>query len=71
MAKKTFKEQYDRLEEIVKLLAEEQKDIDNSIELFKEGIELYKQCEAKLNEAQKEVTKLTTTGQEENYEEEN
>ena len=55
----TFKEQYERLEEIVEELSEDSKDIDESIKLFREGITKYKECEKKLNEAQKEVMLLT------------
>ncbi len=68
MSKKSFKENYERLEEIVNNLAQEQKDIDEAIELFKEGIKLYKECEDKLNEAQKEVIKIVDN-KEELYEE--
>ncbi len=66
--KKSFKENYERLEEIVDNLSNDQKDIDEAIELFKEGIKLYKECENKLNEASKEVIKITET-KEEIYEE--
>ncbi len=65
---KSFKEQYERLEQIVIDLSNEEQDIDKSIELFKEGIKLYKDCEKKLNEAQNEITKLTKEGEEIPYE---
>lgn len=65
-----FKENYDRLEEIINELSKENKDIDKSIELFKEGIELYKKCEKELSVAEEEVVKiLKTTGEEEIYDE--
>ncbi len=62
--KKSFKENYERLEEIVDNLSNDQKDIDEAIELFKEGIALYKECENKLNEASKEVIKITNNEEE-------
>ncbi len=65
---KTFKENYERLEEIVENLSNDQKDIDEAIDLFKEGIKIYKECESKLNEAEKEVIKITEN-KEEIYEE--
>ncbi len=59
MSKISFKDDYNRLDEIVKELADDQKDIDESIVLFKEGVELYKRCMKKLEEAQAEVVKIT------------
>ncbi len=70
MSKKSFKEDYNRLDEIVKELADDQKDIDESIELFKEGVELYKRCSKKLEEAQAEVVKITKDQIEEPFDEE-
>lgn len=62
--KKSFKENYKRLEEIVDALSNEEKDIDEAIELFKEGIKLYKACDLKLKEASKEVVKITEDSEE-------
>lgn len=64
-----YETNFKRLEEIVNLLQQENVDIDTSIALFKEAIELKKQCETKLKEANKQiVTILAENGEEVNYE---
>lgn len=66
---KTFKENYEELEKIVEQLSEENKDIDESIAKFKEGMELYKKCQEELNAAKEEVVKiLKENGEEIDYE---
>ena len=46
-----FERAFSRLEEIIKLLEDESISLDESIELFKEGVKLYKYCKSKLNNA--------------------
>ena len=61
MSKQTYEEKYKRLEEIVTLLNDENLDIDKSIELFKEGIELKKECSLILDNASVEINKIIET----------
>lgn len=69
MEKNKFKDKYQKLEEIVTELSEQEQDIDKSIELFKEGIKLYKECQKDLSSAQEEVVKiLAENGEEIEYE---
>jgi len=46
-----FEKAFERLEEIIKLLEDEKTSLDESIELFKEGVKLYKYCKSKLDNA--------------------
>ncbi|MCD6545740.1 MAG: exodeoxyribonuclease VII small subunit [Thermotogae bacterium] len=46
-----FERAFGRLEEIIKLLEDESISLDESIELFKEGVKLYKYCKSKLDNA--------------------
>jgi exodeoxyribonuclease VII small subunit len=60
MAKKkmTYEEAVSRIEEIVSKLENEQVPLDESIKLYKEGMELSLFCSKKLDTAQKEVEEL-------------
>ncbi|MCI1959526.1 MAG: exodeoxyribonuclease VII small subunit [Clostridia bacterium] len=60
MAKKkmTYEEAVSRIEEIVSKLENEQVPLDESIKLYKEGMELSLFCSKKLDRAQKEVEEL-------------
>ena len=60
MAKKkmTYEEAVSRIEEIVSKLENEQVPLDESIKLYKEGMELSLFCSEKLDTAQKEVEEL-------------
>ena len=44
-----------KLEEMVKKLEEGDLSLENSLEVFEEGMKLVKQCETRLGEAQKKV----------------
>lgn len=46
-----FERAFKRLEEIIQLLEDENTSLDESIELFKEGVRLYKYCKSKLESA--------------------
>lgn len=56
----TYEEAEKRLEEIVAIMEQADTSLDTSISLYKEGIELAKFCEEKLNNAE-EVTTLKKT----------
>ena len=55
-----FEEAIERLAEINEKLEDENISLDDSVKLFKEGIELSKLCQAKLNEAKLEIEKIET-----------
>ncbi len=55
-----FEEAVAELENIVKTLENGDCTLDNSIELFKKGVELSVLCDKKLKEADKAMLKLTT-----------
>jgi exodeoxyribonuclease VII small subunit len=54
-----FETAFKRLEEITKKLEENDIDLDTSVELYKEGMSLLKQCTEKLAEAEKTIYQLT------------
>ena len=56
--KKTYEEAAKRLEEIVDKLENSDVSLEESINLYKEGMELTLICREKLETAQKEVTQL-------------
>lgn len=58
MEKKTFEEAMNRLEEIIKLLENNQTSLENSVELFQEGITLTKLCSDKLQTIENKVAKI-------------
>jgi exodeoxyribonuclease VII small subunit len=58
MENKTFEENLARLKEIVKLIQSGELNLDDSIEVFKEGIELSKYLEDKLSSIENKAIKL-------------
>lgn len=56
--KKNFKEQLQRLTEITQLLENEDVEIEDSIKLYEEGINLSKELYQKLNEAELKITEI-------------
>ena len=58
MAEKTFEEALTQLEEIVTKLENGDIALEESIELFKKGIELTKLCKGKLDTAETQLKKL-------------
>ncbi|MBA4250525.1 MAG: exodeoxyribonuclease VII small subunit [Chlorobiaceae bacterium] len=54
---RTFQENLERLEEISRLL-EEENDLEISIQLYEEGVELTKLCYEKLKNAELKITEL-------------
>lgn len=53
-----FEEALTKLAEINKKLEADEISLDDSIELFKEGLELSKLCQQKLDEAKLEIEKI-------------
>ena len=61
MAKKddiSFEELMEKLEEITTKLEKEQISLDDSVKLFEEGMNISKECNKKLEEAEKRITML-------------
>jgi exodeoxyribonuclease VII small subunit len=71
MAKKeeNFEELMKKLEEITNKLEKEELNLDESVELFEEGMKISKQCSSKLENAEKKITMLLNTDpvEEENF----
>ena len=61
MAKKTktFEEALSRLEEIVTLMEKGELSLDDTVKLYKEGVELASFCGGKLTDAKQQVTILS------------
>ena len=61
MAKKTktFEEALSRLEEIVTLMEKGELSLDDTVKLYKEGVELASLCGGKLTDAKQQVTILS------------
>ena len=58
MENKTFEENLNRLKEIVRLIQSGELSLDESIEVFKEGIELSKYLENKLSSIEQRAAKI-------------
>lgn len=56
--KKTFEEALTRLEEIAELMENSETGLENSVKLYKEGVELSVYCSEILNKAEQQVTEL-------------
>ena len=58
MENKSFEENLNRLKEIVRLIQSGELSLDDSIEVFKEGIELSKYLEYKLSSVEQKAVKI-------------
>ena len=58
----TFEQAMSRLEEIIKDLENNQTSLENSVELFQEGIKLSKICSDKLAGIENKVAKILVDG---------
>lgn len=58
MENKSFEENLNRLKEIVRLIQSGELSLDDSIEVFKEGIELSKYLEDKLSSVEQKAVKI-------------
>jgi exodeoxyribonuclease VII small subunit len=65
LKKNNFENALKRLEEIVQRLEGGELSLDESLKLFKEGIELSRLCTKKLSEAESKVEKLIKSGEKE------
>jgi exodeoxyribonuclease VII small subunit len=59
---KSFEENMQRLEQIVRAMEQGEVSLDESLKLFQEGTELVRTCSKMLDEAQLQVKKLTISG---------
>ncbi len=59
-----FEELIEKLEEITNKLEKEQLSLDESVKLFEEGMKISKDCNAKLEDAEKRITILINTNNE-------
>lgn len=59
-----FEELMEKLEEITNKLEKEQLSLDESVKLFEEGMQISKQCNSKLEDAEKRITILINQGDE-------
>ncbi|MCC5909935.1 MAG: exodeoxyribonuclease VII small subunit [Clostridiaceae bacterium] len=55
MKKDSYEISFKRLEEIISNLEDHELTLDDSLKLFQEGIELYRFCNSKLNEAEEKI----------------
>ena len=58
---KSFEELMEELENITTKLEKEQISLDESVKLFEEGMNISKECNKKLEEAEKRITMLVET----------
>ena len=58
MAKKTFEDSLQKLDEIVDSLENEELSLEDSVKKFEEGMKLSRFCAEKLDEAEKKITIL-------------
>ena len=67
MEKMTFEQAIKRLEEIVDLLENNETSLDDSVELFQEGVQLSQYCSNKLGNVENKVSKILIDGQLEDF----
>ena len=67
MEKMTFEQAIKRLEEIVDLLENNETSLDDSVELFQEGVQLSQYCSKKLGNVENKVSKILIDGQLEDF----
>ncbi|MBR2594810.1 MAG: exodeoxyribonuclease VII small subunit [Solobacterium sp.] len=62
---KTFEESMARLEEIVRILEQNEKPLDETISLFEEGLKLVRTCDARLKSFETRIEEITAADHEE------
>ena len=67
MEKMTFEQAIKRLEEIVDLLENNETALDDSVELFQEGVQLSQYCSKELGNVENKVSKILIDGQLEDF----
>lgn len=63
----TYEEAYEKLEDILYKLESKTTSLDDSLNLYEEGISLYKHCNRLLENAQLKITKYNEKGIEETF----
>ena len=63
-SEKDFEELMQKLEEITTKLETDKLNLDESVKLFEEGMQISKECNEKLEDAEKRITMLIRTKQE-------
>ena len=64
MAKEqTLDQSFEKLEEMIKKLEQEDISLEESFKLYKEGMKLIKSCNDKIDKVEKEVLKLNENGE--------
>lgn len=58
MAEKTYEDAMNRLDEIIKLLENNEVTLDESLDLYKEGVSLAAYCDKKLKDVDQEITRI-------------
>lgn len=69
MSKKNFETSLEKLENIVTEIESGNLSLDENIKKFEEGIKLYKSCKDLLSQAEKKITLLSDSLQEQEYKE--
>ena len=64
MKEENFEELIEKLENITSKLEKDNLNLDESIKLFEEGMEISKKCNKRLEEAEKKITILLQDGEE-------
>ena len=64
----TYEQAYSRLEEVLTALEDKSTGLDKSLEMYEEGIALYRRCKTLLDEAEMKVKKFNELGLEEDFE---
>ena len=67
MENMTFEQALNRLEEIVQLLEKDTTSLDQSVDLFQEGIQLSIYCSKKINNVEDKVAKILLNGKIEDF----
>ncbi len=63
LEKISYEDTYNELVNILGKLENESPGLDESLELYQRGIELYRKCNALLEEAQLKITKISADGE--------
>ena len=63
----TYEQAYNKLEDILEKLESKNTSLDESLNLYEEGISLYKHCNKLLEDAQLKISKFNKLGIEEDF----
>ena len=67
MANMSLEDKFDKLDEAVKKLESEDITLEESFKIYKEGMELLKQCNADIDKVEKQVMQLNAKGELEEF----